>query len=405
MIQTLDLHQYLCYAADMIDRDITAELLALSKDYPIVTITGPRQTGKTTLVKAVFPDKPYVNLEHLSVRSLAETDPERFLSRYPEGAILDEVQRVPALLSYLQVIVDEHKKNGEFILTGSEQFDFHEQVSQSLAGRTALLKLLALSFSELKSAKIAMDINEQILHGFYPRIYQEGLAPGRAYRHYFETYIERDLRRLSSIQDLNKFRKFVKLCAGRIGQLLNYESLSNEVGVSAQTINHWISILEASYIIVLLQPYYENFGKRVIKSPKLYFTDVGLAAYLLDIETAKQVDRDPLRGNLFENMAILDFMKYRYNQGLDAQIYFYRDSKQHEIDLIFKVANHLIPVEIKSSQTFDRSFLKNIQYFKGLVGERMPVAYLAYAGRETQRVKDCYLIRYNEMHCIKDADE
>lgn len=388
----------------MIKRDIETELLSLATQYPIVTVTGPRQSGKTTLVKSLFPDKPYANLEHLATRDLALTDPIRFLEHYPEGAILDKVQRTPDLLSYLQVIVDDHQINGEFILTGSEQLNLHQHVSQSLAGRTALLKLLPLTFRELMHHNIKLTVNKQLLHGFYPRIYQQQLEPRRAYRNYFETYIERDVRQLSHIQDLNKFKKFIKLCAGRVGQLLNHTNLANEVGVSSQTIHHWISILEASYIVILLQPYFENFGKRLIKSPKLYFIDVGLASYLLDIETTNQMDRDPLRGQLFENMVIMDFIKHRLNQGLDPQVYFYRDNKQHEIDLIFKRGHELIPIEIKSSQTFTSHFLKGVNYFKQLCGDRVPTGYIAYAGQTTQRIHDTKLIRYDQLDTIDQAN-
>ncbi|MAZ77687.1 MAG: AAA family ATPase [Legionellaceae bacterium] len=386
----------------MIERKIKAELLALANDYPVVTVTGPRQTGKTTLVRETFSHKAYVNLEHIATRDLALTDPERFLGQYPNGVILDEVQRAPSLLSYVQVIVDEHQKGGEFILTGSQQLNLHAEITQSLAGRTALLKLLPLSFSELHTFKTFQSVNEYLLHGFYPRIYQKNLEPRRAYRNYFETYIERDLRQLSAIKDLNKFKRFMKLCAGRIGQLLNMDALGNEVGVSIHTISHWISLLESSYIIFLLQPYFENFGKRSIKSPKLYFNDVGLAAYLLDIETTAQMDRDPLRGHLFENMVIVDFIKHRLNQGLDPQIYFYRDSKGREIDMIYKSGDQLIPIEIKSAETFNRHFLKQLQYFKNLVGKRMPTGFIVYAGRTTQAVNDYQLISFDQLENIED---
>lgn len=378
----------------MYSRTASSEIQSLAKGYPIVTIIGPRQSGKTTLVRQVFPNKPYVNLEALDVKELAEADPRAFLGQYPNGAILDEIQRVPKLLSYIQVIVDEVDAKGMFILTGSHQLELHQAITQSLAGRTALLNLLPMSLQELSLAGFDLSLNEALLKGGYPRIFKDNLDPTKAYRNYFQTYIERDLRQLIQIKDLTQFQRFVRICAGRIGQLLNLEGISNDVGVSSHTVKEWISILEASFILFRLQPYFENFGKRVIKSPKLYFYDVGLASYLLGIENSEQMDRDPLRGHLVENLAILEILKSRLNQGLDPQLYFFRDAHGHEVDLIFQSGRTLIPVEIKSAQTFNKDFLKNLNYFQQLLGERAGTGALIYAGDQEQKVGAFRILNY-----------
>ncbi|MFP4226818.1 MAG: ATP-binding protein, partial [Desulfobacterales bacterium] len=290
----------------LIPRTIETVLQRLAGQYPVITMTGPRQSGKTTLCRTAFAYKPYVNLEAPDIRQFARDDPRGFLAQYPDGAVLDEIQRAPDLVSYIQPLVDEDQREGRFIMTGSQQFEVSDTVNQSLAGRTALVKLLPFSLEELQSAIKLPDIDSLILHGFYPRIWDKQLDPTQALGDYFETYIERDLRQLATIKDLNLFERFIRLCAGRIGQLLNLSSLANDAGVSHTTAGNWISILEASYILFLLPPYHRNISKRLVKSPKLYFYDVGLAAFLLGIENARQISRDPLRGNLFENMVIVE---------------------------------------------------------------------------------------------------
>jgi predicted AAA+ superfamily ATPase len=368
----------------MFQREIESELLELAKSYPVVTVIGPRQSGKTTLVRHAFPKKPYVNLEAPDIRERVLEDPRGFLEGFPEGVVLDEIQRVPILISYIQVFVDEQNKRGLYILTGSHQLELQQAITQSLSGRTALLHLLPMSLSELNSAGIELSLDEYLLNGGYPRIFQNQLDPTKAYRNYFQTYIERDLRELINVKDLSQFQRFVKLCAGRIGQLLNTEGLGNEVGVSSHTVKHWISILEASFVVIRLQPYFENFGKRIIKSPKLYFTDVGLASYLLSIENVSQMARDPLRGNLVENLILVELMKARFNQGLDSQLYFFRDAQGHEVDAIFQSGNTLVPIEIKASKTYSSEFTKNLRFFKELVQERCVNGFLIYSG-ETMR--------------------
>lgn len=379
-----------------IKRDLSSELISMASSYPIVTVLGPRQSGKTTLVKKLFADKPYVSLENIDERTFAQSDPRGFLARFPDGAVFDEIQRQPQLLSYIQGIVDERDKKGMYILTGSHQLELHESITQSLAGRTAILKLMPLTIAELTYDGIVQTLDQQLFHGMYPRIYKDNLEPTKFYRDYVQTYIERDVRKMLNIKDLSLFQHFMKLCAGRIGQIFNANSLSNDLGVSHATINSWISILEASFIIFRLQPYFENFGKRVVKSPKLYFTDVGVATYLLDITSIEQISRDPLRGNLFENLIVSELMKNQLNRGIEPAIYYYRDSNGNEVDLLLKVANNLIPIEIKSSKTFNSDFLKGLRNFKKLTQERSPNGFLIYTGAQEQCI-DIFQV-YNYMH-------
>lgn len=370
----------------LINRDIEKIVLTVATQYPVVTITGPRQAGKTTLVRKLFPDKKYINLENPDQREFAQSDPRAFLSNLMDGAVLDEIQRTPELLSYLLDIVDTRQKNGQFILTGSNQFTLLQNITQSLAGRTVLLKLLPFSMHEIGDLTKDLSTDDFIFNGFYPAIYQEKRNPTIAYRSYYETYIERDLRQLLQIKDLALFQRFVRLCAGRIGQLLNASHLSNEVGVSVPTIKSWLSIMQASFVVLVLPPYYENINKRLTKSSKLYFYDVGLATYLLGIESPQQVSRDPLRGALFENLAIMELVKTRHNCGLDPNLYFYRDHHQNEVDVVFKSGNALIPIEIKSAQTFHADFLKGLQYFTKVLPAKADQGYLIYDGSIEQQI-------------------
>lgn len=385
----------------MFHREISTELQELTKSYPVVTVIGPRQSGKTTLVRHVFPKKPYANLEDPDTRTLAETDPRSFLERYPEGAILDEIQRVPKLLSYIQTIVDESNQKGLFILTGSHQLELHQAITQSLAGRTALLTLLPMSLDELLKEGVNLSLDEALIKGGYPRIHKDLLDPTKAYRNYFQTYVERDLRQLIHVKDLAQFERFIRICAGRISQIINLEEIGGEVGISSHTVKEWISMLEASFIVIRLQPYFENFGKRIIKSPKLFFTDIGLATYLLGIENETQINRDPLRGHLVENLIIMELIKWRYNHGLDSQLYYYRDVQKNEVDVIFKDGNNLIPIEIKSSKTYNSEFIKKLQYFQNLTGNRSPRGYLIYAGEQEQQIHSIGLLNYRHaIHSI-----
>lgn len=382
---------------------MSKELRSMSKQYPVVTVTGPRQSGKTTLVKEVFLEKPYANLESLRTREFAETDPIGFLDSFPDGAILDEIQRCPKLLSEIQVRVDETDIKGMFILTGSHQIGLRGAIAQSLAGRTSILHLLPMSMQEFKDEGIDFTLDEILYRGCYPRIYKDQLNPSKAYGSYVQTYLERDLRQMIEVKNLQLFQKFIKLCAGRIGQIFNKESLSNEVGVTAKTIAHWLSILEASYLVFLLPPFFENFGKRTIKSPKLYFCDVGLAAYLLGIENISQIERDPLRGNLVENLVILELIKTRWNQGLEHRLFFYRDSHNNEIDVLFQRGHQLVPIEIKSAKTFNRSFLKGLSLFKKLIDDRCQNPTLIYSGIDEPKINDVQLLHFS--HAAKALTE
>ncbi len=384
----------------MFERSIKLELENLMSQYPVVTITGPRQSGKTTLVRDAYPNRPYYNLENPDTLEFILSDPREFFNNLDlrKGVILDEIQRAPELLSYIQVIVDENRVVGSFILTGSHQLLLSEAVSQSLAGRTALLELLPLSINELKHAKISLTTNEYLLNGSFPSIYQHKLDPVTTSRNYIKTYIERDVRQIINIKDLQSFKKFVKLCAGRVGSTINRDSLSCDVGVSQNTIKHWLSLLEASYIIFELQPYFENLGKRVIKAPKLYFLDVGLVSYFLGIRSIEQVSHDRLRGALFENLIVTEILKYKYNRGEDAGIYFFRDSNQNEVDVIMEVHDKLIPIEIKSTSTFHSSLLKNIKYFQKVAGEKSPIGFLIYTGEIEQKIGNIHVVNYKNLH-------
>lgn len=378
----------------MFKRELETELKDLAKGYPVITVIGPRQSGKTTIVQHAFPEKMYANLEYPDIRALAFKDPRGFLDQFPNGAILDEIQRVPQLLSYIQPLVDKKDQKGMFILTGSHQLELQEAISQSLAGRTAILTLLPLNLAELERAGFDLSVNEWILKGGYPRIYKENLDPTKAYRSYFQTYVERDLRQVIQVKDLIQFERFVQILAGRIGQILNMEEIGGEVGLSSHTVKHWISILEASFIVFRLSPYFENFGKRIIKSPKLFFNDAGLAAYLLGIENETQLNRDPLRGNLFENAIILELKKYRLNRGLDPSLYYYRDIQKNEVDIIYKKGYELVPIEIKSSKTFHQEFIQKLQYFQIIAKKRAPQSYLIYAGDLEQNVLTTKLLNF-----------
>lgn len=371
----------------MIERDITAELKHSAAEYPVVTILGPRQSGKTTLARMAFPDKPWVSLEDPDVRMAAEADPRGFLGQFPAGAILDEVQRLPSLLSYLQGIVDREAGRGRFILTGSHQPRLHEAVSQSLAGRTALLTLWPFSLAELRHYVPKLDAFDVIARGCYPRVHEEKLDPRRFYNGYLQTYVERDVRALIQLRDLSAFQKFLVLLAGRIGQVVNMASLANDVGVSANTLRQWLSVLKASYLVFELAPWFENIGKRVIKSPKLFFADVGLAAFLLGIHTAEQASRDPLRGNLYENLIVLDVLKRLCNAGQRHELFFYRDTHGNEVDLLIRQGRRLTPVEIKSASTFSVDFLKGIRRFKEVAGEDIVTdGFVLFNGEQSHQV-------------------
>lgn len=367
----------------MIARVMESKAIALSQKYPFVVITGPRQSGKTTLAKTAFPDYRKVSLEDIDNRMFASQDPRGFISTYPDRTIIDEVQRVPSLLSYLQTHCDDVGRDGMYILTGSQNLQLMEAVDQSLAGRVGLLHLLPFSKSEMEAGGILpQSIDEKLLYGCYPRLYDKGIAPDDYYPNYIGTYVERDLRSLKDISDLGKFVRFLKLCAARVGQLLNKSSLANDCGISVPTIDSWLSILESSYILFLLKPDHCNYSKRLVKAPKLYFYDTGLACSLLEIKTPAQMNTHYLRGNLFENMVISDFMKNDYNKGIiEPSVSFWRDSAGNEVDLLHRDGNKEDAYEIKSAETFNESFLKGLKYWSKLSGAEASDLHVIYGGR------------------------
>jgi uncharacterized protein len=372
-----------------IDRQALKVLLHRARLYPVVTVLGPRQSGKTTLCRMAFPDKPYVNLEQPDVREFAQQDPKAFLAQFPEGVVLDEIQNVPSLLSWIQVLTDADPRQGRFVLTGSHQLQVNAQVTQSLAGRTAVMELLPLSVSELAQTSGAStgkptDANVLMLQGGYPRIHAQDMPPEVMLSDYFATYVERDVRQLIHLRHLREFGQCVRLLAGRTGQLLNQSSLGNEVGVSSNTITQWLSILEASFLVFSLAPWSVNIGKRLVKSPKMYFYDVGLACWLLGIKTVEQLQHHPLRGALFENLVVLEVLKSLRNQGLRDPLYFFRDSNGLEVDLLLDAADGLQLVEIKASQTVAAPLFKNLRTVAALLGGRVKSQHLIHGGAERQ---------------------
>ncbi|MEZ4754548.1 MAG: ATP-binding protein [Bdellovibrionota bacterium] len=370
----------------MLNRILKRELLDVVQhafnNKPVITITGPRQSGKTTLCKEAFPNLPYVNFELPFEREAAEHDPLGFLKKYPSGVIIDEIQKLPELVSYIQAEVDKRGGNSHFVLTGSEQFKISNTLSQSLAGRTSIFKLLPFSLKELclNLDLSSASIEYFIYRGFYPRIYHEEISPTNSLADYFETYIERDLRSLSQIGDLSLFRRFVRACAARIGQVTDFNNIGNEVGVSHTTSRRWLSILEASFIVYLLEPYSRNVSKRIIKSPKIYFYDVGLATFLLGIHEASQIEAHPLRGLLFENLIISEVLKNRYNNGLHSNLYYLRDSSKTEVDLILDYGTELESIEIKSSKTPNKDFTKGFGMLENAVKTKIKNRLVIYDG-------------------------
>jgi predicted AAA+ superfamily ATPase len=378
----------------IINRQIEKELRKMAAVYPVITITGPRQSGKTTLAKYVFPDKPYFSFENPDTCDLAKNDPKGFLNQLPEGAILDEIQNASHLISYIQTIVDEKEVSGMFILTGSNQFLLLNRANQSLAGRTAILKLLPLSFQEVKFHKKGYEIDDLLYNGFYPAIYSKNRGATKSYSFYYQTYLEKDVRELINLKNLSLFKTFIKLCAGRVGQIFNASKLANETGVSVPTIKSWISILEASYVIYLLPPWYDNISKRLIKSPKLYFYDVGLASYLLGVRNKRHLIAHPLRGSLFENMIVSELLNTYFNRGADIDLYYFRDSNGNEIDLLIPDGQDLIPIEIKSSETFHNQFLRGIHYIDKIYSSRIKKSYIIYGGTAEQKISKTLLLNY-----------
>lgn len=363
-----------------IERELKDEITALSAYFQVLTITGPRQSGKTTLCRNLFPEYAYVNLEDVEIRERIQRDTKLFLEHYPEGLIIDEAHHYPDLFSYVQVYVDEHPER-KFILTGSSNFFLLQNITQSLAGRTAVLNLLPLSLRELGDRVRETDTDTLLLRGAYPAVWAKGIPPEKLYQNYYTTYIERDVRQLVHIKDIQLYQKFIRLAAGRIASECNATALAGEVGTSVPTINSWFGTLAASYIAYTLPPYYENIGKRLTKTPKLYFYDTGLACYLLGIENEAQLRNHPLRGNLFENMVVNEAVKSRFNRGKQPNLYFFRDKSGKEVDLLYSVADRFYAYEIKSAQTFHTDFMKGVDYVRKIFGERILQSGVVYDGQ------------------------
>lgn len=380
----------------MIHRDLELCIRENLHYFPVVTVTGPRQSGKTTLIREMFPELPYFSLENPDTYAMAMSDPRTFLSQHDNGMILDEVQNTPQLLSFLQGIVDEHRDR-HYIISCSSQFSLLNNVTQTLAGRTAMLELLPLSFSEIKPLKENNNADQLIVSGFYPAIHAGLNIPRLFYPAYVRTYIERDVRQLLQVKDLYQFQTFIRLCAGRIGSLFNASELSNEVGVSVNTIRSWLSLLQASYIVFLVHPYYENTRKRLTKTPKLYFYDTGLACYLLGIETELQLKSDRMRGHLFENMIVADTIKHRANVGKSVDVMFYRDSNGNEIDLLVPEGSSFEAYEIKSSATYNSVFEKGFRNLPENLDSKIVRRAVVYNGVEERRNAPIEVLNYSSV--------
>lgn len=384
----------------MIKRNLTDKLLDLSEKFQVITLTGPRQSGKTTLVKSTFPSFSYISLEEPDIRQFALTDPRGFLSNYPDGVILDEIQHTPELFSYIQTIVD-NDQDRKFILTGSSNFLLLEKISQTLAGRTAILHLLPLSYDELSRGGYKFEKYEALIFsGHYPRIFDRKISPTDFYPSYIQTYVERDVRMVKNIGDINSFIQFLQLCAGRTGQILNYSSLANDAGISPNTAKSWISILEASYIVYRLQPYHKNYNKRLVKNPKLYFYDTGLACSLLGIQSQDQISIHFLKGALFENLIINELIKREFNQGRRQFPYFWQDSRGKEIDCLLVNGEKIVSLEMKSAKTMDKSFFDNLKYWYGLTNNPVDSGAVIYGGEKSMKTSNGSLISWMNLDLI-----
>jgi predicted AAA+ superfamily ATPase len=386
------------YWVTMIKRNAGELLRELARGYYVVAVTGPRQSGKTTLVRHVFPEKQYISLEDPDEREFADQDPRRFLQRFPDGAVLDEVQRCPEIFSYLQSRVDADRQVGQFILTGSQQFGLLSEITQSLAGRVGMVELLPFTLNEVQRARCApQTVDQLLLKGLYPPLYDRDLRPENWFKSYIQTYVERDVRQVSKVKDLSTFQRFIRMCAARMGQLVNLSNLANECGITHNTARAWISILETSYIVFLLKPHYKNFNKRLVKTPKLYFYDSGLAACLMGIHDEEQLSIHPARGALFENWVVGECLKNRFNKGEESNLYYWRDRTGNEVDLIIDQGGSLIPVEIKSGQTLSRDSFKGLEKWSKIAGDEAGRPVLCYGGEKSFKRDGVTVLSWKEV--------
>jgi len=384
----------------MIQRIISKKIREIKEKFPVIALTGPRQSGKSTLLISEFPEYKYVSLENPDNRQFANVDPKGFLEQYKDGSILDEIQRAPELFSYIQTIVDQEREMGRFILSGSQNFQLIKSITQSLAGRVAIFHLLPFSFSELSALKTLDSMEELIYTGFYPAIYDRSIDPLDYYPNYIQTYLERDVRELISVRDLSTFQSFLKLCAGRTGQILNISGLANDAGITQPTATAWLSTLEASYVVYRLPPYYRNFNKRVIKRPKLYFFDTGLACNLLGIKSSDQLTQHYLKGGLFENFILSELYKRQFNKGRKETFYYFRDSNGNEVDIVYDSGNSFTSIELKSGKTINRDFFKGIDYFRKIVPNSVN-PYIVYGGDNEQKRIDVQILPWSNLDKIE----
>ncbi len=379
-----------------LSRDMEKAILEAADYYSVICVTGPRQSGKSTLLKHLFPNFVEYSMKDMHVREFALNDPVAFLNQTTEGMFLDEIQKAPVLMEYIQGIVD-HNPNRKFLLTGSSNFEVMKGVSESLAGRAGVFELLPMTLGETSVSREGLGLSQLMYEGFYPAVAAGKNKARMFYPSYVKTYIEKDVRDLLKIQDQMQFMRFMKLCAARIGSIFIASELASEVGVDSKTVTRWLSVLQASYLVTLLPPYYENIPKRLVKSPKLYFNDTGLACYLLDIESPKQLDRDKMRGALFENMIVSEVFKHRYNQGLEGGVYFYRDSNQNEVDILLKQEGEITAIEVKSSMTYHPSFEKNLRQISEWIETPIAKRAIIYAGDFENSEGNIQLINYKHL--------
>lgn len=384
------------HKSTLLPRALSGELRRLSSLFSALVVTGPRQAGKTTLCKMTFPGYAYFNLERPDVRLMISESPAAFLEGHRTGVIIDEVQRLPELLSYAQALIDE-KPDSRLVFTGSSNFALLSEVTQSLAGRAAMLTLLPLGFGEFATLANGLSTDDLLLKGGYPAVWSRDVPPNDLYRQYYNTYIERDVRQLLNVKDLSKFQLFIRLCAARIGTEFNASALSNEVGVAVTTIQHWLSVLEASYVILRLPPFHRNVGKRLVKTTKIYFSDTGLLCFLLGIATVEQLAVHPLRGSIFENFVVLEFFKSAYHSGKLPQLYFYKDKSQREVDLVVDHGSHLAAYEIKSARSYHEGFFATLDYLKKLLPDEVQTRCVIYDGEYELNGEGKQVLRFTHL--------